>query len=188
MPISRELRVIFVHVAKAGGTAVRRALGMPDAGPELEHAGARRLRELYPLEWATYSRLIVVRHPVARFMSSLRYAQAERSDFHDADRPHIDHERLRGKTAMQALAMVGDLQHPGFRPQVQYLFGMSREEAVRVEALPALWPILLDRMRVSYRPLLPANVTPGPRPTPCARCARAIARHYAEDMRVLGYA
>jgi chondroitin 4-sulfotransferase 11 len=93
MPVSHELKCIFVHIPRTGGTSVESALGVlgdwrqentssmfgvitsPDlqrrvgAAPFLQHLTANELSALLPREFAIYYRFAFVRNPWDRMVS-----------------------------------------------------------------------------------------------------------------------
>ena len=93
MPVSHELRCIFIHIPRTGGTSIERALGMfRDWKVEnreaifgliqsrdlqgkvsitqfLQHASAREVRDLLPPQCANYFSFAFVRNPWDRMVS-----------------------------------------------------------------------------------------------------------------------
>jgi hypothetical protein len=93
MPVSHELKCIFVHIPRTGGTSIESALGVlgdwrqenmnslfgiitsPDlqrrvgATPFLQHLTANELSELLPREFQLYYRFAFVRNPWDRMVS-----------------------------------------------------------------------------------------------------------------------
>lgn len=70
-PRWREAGVIFVHVPKAAGVSVSRAL----YGRPLGHFQARDIRRICPETFASLITFGVVRHPVDRLYSAYRFAR-----------------------------------------------------------------------------------------------------------------
>jgi len=67
--ISHELRCIFVHIQKTGGSSVRQALNMPQHDPD-KHRFAAELRCRYgPEVWHEYFKFAFVRNPWERLVS-----------------------------------------------------------------------------------------------------------------------
>lgn len=78
MPISDDLKAIFVHVPKTGGQAIHKVLQLPSTTEalygvvndvELTHATAAMVRERRPVEFANYFKFGFVRHPLERLVS-----------------------------------------------------------------------------------------------------------------------
>jgi hypothetical protein len=67
--ISQELRCIFVHIQKTGGSSIRGALKMVQFDPH-KHRFARELRAAYGEEiWRSYFKFAFVRNPWDRLVS-----------------------------------------------------------------------------------------------------------------------
>jgi hypothetical protein len=67
--ISHELRCIFIHIQKTGGSSIRQALGLPQQGPE-KHRFATEQRALCdPAVWNAYFKFAFVRNPWDRLVS-----------------------------------------------------------------------------------------------------------------------
>jgi hypothetical protein len=97
MPVSHELKCIFVHIPKSGGTSVENALGLlADVRNEntetmfglikspalkkkvrstsfLQHLTAKELRRLLPSQFSSYYRFAFVRNPWSRMVSLYHY-------------------------------------------------------------------------------------------------------------------
>lgn len=97
MPVSHDLKCVFVHVPKTGGTSIEHALGLLGdwrqenkatmfgsiESPALEstshstrylqHLSANDLRRLLPAQFATFFRFAFVRNPWDRIVSAYCY-------------------------------------------------------------------------------------------------------------------
>lgn len=72
--ISHQHRLIFVHVPKCAGMAVEAALGgLPVAQRTEQHFSAAQIRATHPDLWERYTAFTVVRHPVLRALSYVRF-------------------------------------------------------------------------------------------------------------------
>lgn len=163
MPISDELKLVFVHVPKNAGTAIEACCKMRASGHKPWHVYAVR----YPVEWREYRSFAVIRDPVERFISCFRYARMERSHWHTSvpgesaiygRHPDYDvtsrfgldefvQELKRGKLS---------LKHPGWHPQASWVCqdgSVMVDEVIRYDDLAAgvarLGVPSLPRMNVS---------------------------------------
>jgi hypothetical protein len=67
--ISHELRCVFVHIQKTGGSSVRQALNLPQHDPD-KHRFAQELRtKCDPQLWQSYFKFAFVRNPWDRMVS-----------------------------------------------------------------------------------------------------------------------
>ena len=70
-----DLRVLFVHIARTGGTSIEAALAGQDwwnISPETKHLSARQLRALAGEDrWSSYFKFTIVRNPWDRIISML---------------------------------------------------------------------------------------------------------------------
>lgn len=72
--ISRLHGLVFVHVPKCAGMSVETALGgLPRNQRTEQHFRAEDYARYYPTEWSTFGRFAVVRHPVQRAASFVRF-------------------------------------------------------------------------------------------------------------------
>lgn len=85
--ICHDLKCIFVHIPRCAGTSIETWLTGTDwwrVDPATKHLTARQAGRLYAAQWPDYFKFAVVRDPVARCRSMLKYAAhfglAERQD------------------------------------------------------------------------------------------------------------
>lgn len=72
--ISHTHRLVFVHVPKCAGMSVESCLGgLPTSQRAEQHFTGHEYRRLYPEVWQRYHRFALVRHPVARCWSYVRF-------------------------------------------------------------------------------------------------------------------
>lgn len=72
--LSRLHGLVFVHVPKCAGMSVEAALGgLPRSQRTEQHFRAEDYARYYPDEWATFHKFAVVRHPVQRARSFVRF-------------------------------------------------------------------------------------------------------------------
>ncbi len=72
--IDDQRRLVFVHVPKCAGIAVEAALGgLPPGQRHLQHWAASMYVRYYPDVWRTYTRFTIVREPITRALSYVRF-------------------------------------------------------------------------------------------------------------------
>jgi hypothetical protein len=75
--ISHELKCIFVHIPRCAGTSVETWLvgqNWWSIEPETKHLTAYQARTLYAKYWDEYLTFSIVRNPITRFQSCMKYA------------------------------------------------------------------------------------------------------------------
>jgi len=82
-PYWRRERCIFVHVPKAAGTSVNKAL----YGRTLGHYSATEIRDTFPALYRRAFTFSLVRNPWARALSAYRFACVGRTDSMGIDKP-----------------------------------------------------------------------------------------------------
>ena len=89
MPISHDLKTIFIHIPKNAGESIERSLGMHAGNPQqnffgvvnnrhvLQHLTANELRSRRQFSeiWHEYFKFAVVRNPYSRFVSRYNYTK-----------------------------------------------------------------------------------------------------------------
>lgn len=76
--INHDLRCIFIHIPRTGGSNVEQWLAGKDwwfVEPATKHLSARQARQAYRPYWSDYFKFSVVRHPLDRAISTFHYAQ-----------------------------------------------------------------------------------------------------------------
>src|SRR5271166_1307490 len=74
--ISHEYRCIFIHIPRCAGTSIEIWLTGQDwwdTDPRCKHLIASQARKLYASYWNRYFKFAVVRDPVERVISLLKY-------------------------------------------------------------------------------------------------------------------
>jgi hypothetical protein len=76
--ISHKYRCIFIHIQRCAGTSVEYWLVGADwwtIDPATKHLTASQAKEIYAAHWADYFKFAIVREPLARTLSCLKYAR-----------------------------------------------------------------------------------------------------------------
>lgn len=71
-----HLRCIFIHIPKAAGTSIERALAQ-DGQKTGGHSFARSIRAKMPEKWSEYFTFSFTREPISRFISAYTYLQSK---------------------------------------------------------------------------------------------------------------
>lgn len=73
----RRVGLVFVHITKTAGTALREAIYGPDVGiDQIPHRSAEFLRRVNPKEYAAYTSVAVLRNPATRLASLFNFLKA----------------------------------------------------------------------------------------------------------------
>ena len=129
--ISHVHRLVFVHVPKCAGMAVEASLGgLPAPQRSEQHARGHKLRERYPDVWRDYTQFAIVRHPVARAHSYIRFFRRFDAVWR-RHLPHVDDATLL-RDAMMSVNLLTQ------RTCAIMLTG--EEQVLTLEALDTAWP------------------------------------------------
>lgn len=203
--ISDELRLLFVHVQKTGGTTIDKRLAavVPDARriPRFNrHAGLRGLLREEP-GLSTYWTFGFVRNPWARMLSWYRMVErfrvaAERGSVREQERL-ATHEFLAGAAAscpdFETFVMTGTTDWPRLRkPQVRYLESPSRRADFigRQETLDTDLRQVFERFGLPWEPMESVNVDlgrPDYREVYTEATRRRVEELFAPDIEAFGY-
>lgn len=125
MPISNKHNLILVHIPKNAGTSIEETLEMNELSG---HHKWYNYKYKVPEKWENYYKFSVVRNPFDRVVSNYVYARKEVSYWHNALNPdksrygkHRDYDTLKNKSFREAVHMIGDLEHQGWRDQYTYI-------------------------------------------------------------------
>ena len=129
--ISDAHRCIFVHVPKAAGTSIKKALDMPGGG----HPTWMHFEKNFPERWQNYRTFSVVRNPWERLVSAFSYAQMENSHWHDGHHAKPpDFDTLKGKSFSDCVQMLiherDRLKHESWHPQFPWLVSHENGQLV----------------------------------------------------------
>ena len=138
MPISDNLKTIFVHIPKNAGTAITNSkIARFYMGG---HDSAKEIKNKEPKKWDEYFKFAVVRNPWDRVVSNYEYARMETSYWHSSDssKPyatHFDYHTLKDKTFEECVNMLyedrSSLKHQGWAPQ--YVWISDNEKNILVD-------------------------------------------------------
>lgn len=130
MPLSDDLKLIFIHIPKNAGTSIYKTY-FDDGSGRGEFFGHHRwgtYKTKIPKKWNEYTTFAVVRNPWDRFVSSYSYAIKDVSFWHNAKNPgnsemgkHPDYEVLKNKSFSEAVDMINELGHQGWDSQYPYV-------------------------------------------------------------------
>jgi hypothetical protein len=215
VPVSHELRCLFVHVPKTGGTSIESALGLRRRSRSedrqalygriesdelkqrgfvsgyLQHLSAADIRALVPAgSLSGYFSFAIVRNPWDRLVSS----------FVNQD-PHLPRQartvgvELEGLEFEQYVAATGELRHAHLQPQWEYLMDADGQWLVdfvgRFESLQGSFREVCRRLGIRRR--LPHAKKSQRREFPDFRdyyteaARKAVGERYARDIALFGY-
>jgi hypothetical protein len=192
MPISDDLKLVFIHIPKNAGTAIEKSCTMRATG----HKPWQVYASQFPREWLDYHSFAVIRDPVDRFISCYRYARMQRSYWHSSvpGEPaiygrHPDYDVTTKLTLNELLQEIkGErlkLQHPGWLPQASWVCkdgNIMVDEIIRYDnlqtGLAGVGLPELPRLNVSER-------SPCDRPAPDA--LKTIKALYRIDYECFGF-
>jgi hypothetical protein len=176
--ISHLHGLVFLHVPKCAGMAIELALGgLPGPQRAEQHFTGAQLRQYYPEAWSEYHRFAVVRHPVARATSFVRFIRR----YDPVWRRHLSH--VSDDTLLWDLLMSTNLltTHSAAR-----MIPADEVEILHLETLDHDWPAFADRFGLPDR--LPRhNAAPTPAPAVSPDLALAIAALFEADFLRFGY-
>lgn len=214
MPVAHDLRFVFVHIPKTGGTSIERALGLFGSwrvedrerlfgqvqsadllalglGTRyLQHLTAAEIRAVEPRVWGQhYHWFSVVRNPWDRILST--YLNPDPDLVEQARSGGID---LVGLELAEFLRRTEGVQHVHLRSQHEFVLGASRTAQMtigRFESLAEDFRRACERLQVD-RTLPHANAATARggrayREFYTPRTAAAVAARYARDIELFGY-
>jgi hypothetical protein len=140
MPISNELKLIFIHIPKNAGTAITNSKTAKFFSGG--HQSAKEIMNQYPKEWNQYFKFAVVRNPWDRVVSNYEYAIMEKSYWHhisenNTGAAHFDYHTLKNKTFEDCVNLLyknrESLRHQGWSPQ--YVWISDNDKNVLVDKI-----------------------------------------------------
>jgi hypothetical protein len=140
MPISNELKLIFIHIPKNAGTAITNSKTAKFFSGG--HQSAKEIMNQYPKEWNQYFKFAVVRNPWDRVVSNYEYAIMEKSYWHHINEnnpgaAHFDYHTLKNKTFEDCVNLLyknrESLRHQGWSPQ--YVWISDNDKNVLVDKI-----------------------------------------------------
>lgn len=132
MPISDNLKLIFVHIPKNAGTSItnNKLAEFSNGG----HFTAEEIKQRHPKKWEEYFKFAVIRNPWDRVVSNYEYARMEKSYWHSSDNstpypPHSDYSILKDMSFEQCVNLlyknIHSLNHEGWKPQYVWISDKS---------------------------------------------------------------
>jgi hypothetical protein len=211
MPVNHQLRCIFVHIPKTGGTSIERTLDMfgdwriEDAGRlygliasrtfrsaaatanHLQHLTAAELRDLLAGDFDAYFKFSFVRNPWDRFVSS--FGKKDPNLLECATNRGI---HLAGVSFKDYVRLTRDLKHPHLQPQCEFLFDRNGKSLVdflgRFETLVEDYGMVARRLGLQLDlPHHNASEHAPYRSYYDDADREEIASRYAQDIQVFGY-
>src|SRR5690606_5604648 len=143
---SLKRKVIFVHIPKAAGTAVRVALGEPVMGRQ--HLPWWVYQQASPKRFQEYYKFAFVRDPLDRAFSGYNYLKSGGNKMGDlAVAEYLERYESFGEFIECELINGSMINHPIFRPQHWYLCDWSGE--IRVDYVGRFESISSDIERIA---------------------------------------
>lgn len=176
--LSHLHRLVFVHVPKCAGISIETALGgLPARQITEQHWSSREIKRHYPDEWESYHRFAVVRHPLARARSYIRFMRR----FDPVWRAHL--RDVPDESLLRALLFSSNLLT---NRSCDFMI-TDDVEVLRFEQLASDWAAFAERNRLP--PTLPQrNSAPAAPSTPwSATSEHLVAAAFANDYTRFGY-
>lgn len=145
-------KCIFIHIPKAAGTSVLRALGHKGSR---DHATYREYKIANSSKFDSYFKFTFVRHPVTRFESSFRYYKAGGNQ-RSTDQYFFDIIKKYKMSANDFCDFIADKQHyiytPMFWPQTLFFLEVGEVSQVdfigKFESIEADFNIVLNKLGI----------------------------------------
>lgn len=164
-PASLRKKVIFIHVPKAAGTAVRLALGEPDTGRQhlpwwvYHQASTKRFDDFFKFAF--------VRDPLDRAVSGYRYLKSGGNQMEDLlVAKQINKYESFDEFVSAELVNGSMIYHPIFRPQCWYLCDWKGEVKAdyvgKFESMDSDFQVIVDKLGITdFHGLKVANRSKG---------------------------
>ncbi|SMO55738.1 Sulfotransferase family protein [Alcanivorax sp. DSM 26295] len=125
-PSGVKKKVIFIHIPKSAGTAVRVALGEPEAGRH--HLPWWVYQQASPRRFEEYYKFAFVRHPLTRALSAYSYLKRGGNQLGDLSTSDYLNKYNNFEDFLEGELLKGAMiYHPIFRPQSWYLCNYKGE-------------------------------------------------------------
>jgi hypothetical protein len=211
MPVSHELKCVFVHIPRTGGTSIETALGVfgdwrientqsmfglissPELSREirstafLQHLTGAQLCHLLPHQFQQYFRFSFVRNPWDRMVSIYSHMDTHMEDSaEDAGLP------LTGLSFEEFLERTENFQHVHLMPQQQFIFDDTGNCLVdfigRFESLSSDFAVICEKLGIETTLSHQNPSTHGDYRAYYNEASRkAVERRYGEDIERLRY-
>lgn len=172
MPVSHNRKIIFIHIPKAGGSSIEKALGLygadnrgnnapdPDIlygvenGRALQHLTALEIKSRIPPDiWEKYFKFSFVRNPFARLVSeySWRSEKLKKNKL-----PDISFSEFIDQFLLPAMDGADkDVLADHFKPQTEFIFNRNNllvDFVGRLENFSEDFQILCGKIGIKIRP------------------------------------
>jgi len=202
--INADKQFFFIHIPKAGGTSVVRALGLQTPS---SHATFRAYQKFLS-DPARYFSFTFVRNPWSRLVSFYRYAQMEKSLYHDAINPslsqfgkHNQYDLFTKLTFKQMVHYLVDGHLVPYnsavdfmQPQINWVKGYDNGIHLNfighLETLDTDFPRLCEQLGVGIKNINRTNVSGKDsdyRAYYDAETQHLVGKYYEEDVEVFKY-
>lgn len=176
-------RLVFVHVPKCAGMAVEAAMGgLPPEQRPLQHWSAALHARYEPEAWARYARFAIVRDPIARALSFVRFLRR----FDPIWRGHLG--EVGDEVLLRDLVMSSNLLTRASLTAMLAVDGAIDVEILRFEELAATWPVFAARHDL---PEALPRINEAPQATAAGDLSPAmtamVAAIFADDLDAFGY-
>jgi len=201
MAILHDKKLIFIHIPKNAGTAIKKCLGVSLWG----HENWQQLKKKYPRCWSEYTKFAIIRNPWDRAVSCYEFSKMENSFWHTSDdkfiegrklKPHPDYEIIRDKSFLEVLELLqnGELVGTHWLPQHPYItdnnYNIIIDKIIKLEELTIEWPPFAKRFGISSE-LKNINISErlstNYRDYYCDNSLRIIEEYYTKDTELFGY-
>tara|TARA_B100000029_G_scaffold439434_1_gene455981 strand:- start:781 stop:1365 length:585 start_codon:yes stop_codon:yes gene_type:complete len=139
MPIDRENKVVFIHIPRCAGTTILKTVS--EEHGRMEHIGHHFWEDyksyLSEWDWNDYRKFCIFRDPLERFLSAYRYAQLEKSVWHDRDtQKHHDYDICKSvdiNVLARLLEKGTTLWHESWTTQSSWINGLRDKTILKFE-------------------------------------------------------
>lgn len=204
MPVSDELNLIFIHIPKNAGTSIYKTYFDDGTGRGrfFGHHNWNKYSNQITNKWKSYTTFSVVRNPWDRVVSNYVYARKEESYWHNAINPeksemgkHFDYDTLKSKSFSEAVEIIDELEHQGWRPQYPYIcdgdLNIKVDYVIKMEKLDEGMKEMFEEENIDVEyEMSEKNVTRGNRN--CEnwydeKTRRKVAEYYKTDINLFNY-
>lgn len=77
--IDHKNKLIFIHIPRTGGTSIERMAGINEDKPDKHHCASEIKSNVSKKIWNEYFKFTVIRHPLARAMSTYKWVRTIKS-------------------------------------------------------------------------------------------------------------
>lgn len=175
--IAHPSGLIFVHIPKCAGMSVEAALGgLPARQLSEQHWTGELLRRHYPEEWSAYHKFTVVRHPLDRAWSYVRFLRR----LNPVWRRHL--KAVDDATLLRDL-LFGNSELARLNADTMLT---GEEEILKFEELSTAWPAFAERHGLPSE-LPRRNSAPGSPPPPPPLIRLLAAEFFGAEHERFGY-